>query len=296
MKHSKHQLSYRINVLLKLNALLFSAKSFLFLVLHLFILAILNCSSPVFASSTTSSNSHNEHKMSSRLSSFLDAHDSMTPEMKEIAIQKIIDFNEDFKISPTNESKTLRRLFFAVQETFLKEYSLYSSFFQTIDSGKYDCLTGSILYAVLLEEIKQKGNFDYTYQLVQTPTHVFIKIKLSDENEMIFESTSLDNGFIATPKGINFYLNQQAKKAKEETQNGSIVLLDNQSLNNLVTLETASALLYFNQGVLFFNQRKFGKSLDMAKKALFFDKRDAFYDLASISSQELRKNNLITEK
>ncbi|WP_338815024.1 hypothetical protein V9L05_07775 [Bernardetia sp. Wsw4-3y2] len=296
MKHIKHPLPYCKNFLLdstNIETTFFSKKRVLLLVLYLFTLAIPNYS---FAIPIISSNSHNEQKMSSRLSSFLDAQDSITPEMKEKAIQKVIDFNKDFKITPTNESKTLRRLFFAVQETFLTEYVLYSSFFQTIDSGKYDCLTGSVLYAVFLEEIKQKGNFNYTYQIIQNPIHVFIKIKLSDNSEIIFESTSLEKGFIATPKGIAFYLQEQANNVQKEVQNQNVVLLDNKIINNLVTLETASALLYFNQGVLFFNQRKFGKSLLMAKNALFFQKNEAFYDLIILSLQELLKNNLISEK
>ena len=273
----------------------------MFFVLHLFILEILIGSFSVsFAfsvhSSTPSIHSHNELKMSSRLSNFLDTHDSITPAMKEKAIQKIIDFNTNFKITPANEAKTLRRLFFAVQETFLKEYVLYSSFFQTIDSGKFDCLTGSVVYAVLLDEIKQKGNFNYTYQLVQNPIHVFIKIELSDESEMIFESTSLEKGFITTPKGIDFYLQEQTKRVEQATQNKILVVENKNELNNLVTLEDASALLYFNQGVLFFNQRKFGKSLKMAKNAFFYQKNEAFYDLITLSLQELLKNNSISEK
>jgi hypothetical protein len=269
----------------------------LFFVLHLFIVAFLiGFSSFSFALPSPLPNSHNEQKMSSRLSDFLDAHDSITSEMKEKAIQRIIDFNKNFKINSDNESKTLRKLFFAVQETFLKEYVLYSSFFQTIDSGKYDCLTGSVLYAVFLEEIKQKGNFNYTYQLVQNPIHVFIKIKLSDGSEIVFESTSLEKGFIATPKAIDFYLQEQIKNVEQATQNEAVVLFNNQRCNNLVTLESASALLYFNQGVLFFNQRKFGKSLEMAKNALIYQKNEVFYNLVIISLQELLKNNLISEK
>lgn len=262
-------------------------------VLFLFTLIILNCG---FVAPVYSSSSHNEQKISSRVSNFLDSHDSITPEMKESAIKKITDFNKNFKITPTNEAKTLRRLFFAVQETFLKEYTLYSSFFQTIDSGKYDCLTGSVLYAVLLEEIKEKGNFNYTYQLVQTPIHVFIKIELSDKSEIIFESTNLEKGFIATPKGIDFYLEEQARKVEEVAQNEIVLVSDNNTLNNLVTLENASALLYFNQGVLFFNQRKFGKSLKMAKNAFYFEKNEVFYKLIKLSLQELLKNDSISEK
>lgn len=297
MKHSKHTLFYWKDFLPIFERTFFLNKKRFYFVHHLFILIVLLFSfSFSFAAPIHSSKSHNEQKIVSRLSNFLDAHDSITPEMKEKAIQKITDFDKDFKITPTNESKTLRRLFFAVQETFLKEYVLYSSFFQTIDSGKFDCLTGSVLYAVFLEEIKQKGNFGYTYQIVQMPTHVFIKIELSDKNEMIFESTNFDKGFIATQKVIEFYLQEQAKKAQEETQNKNIVLLGVQEVNNLVTLETASALLYFNQGVLFFNQRKFGKSLKMAQNAFFYQKNEAFYDLMTLSLQELLKNNSISEK
>lgn len=233
--------------------------------------------------------------MTSKLSDFLDSHDAITPEMKELAIQKVINFNTNFKINSDNEAKTIRRLFFAIQENFLKEYVLYSSFFETLDEGKFDCLTGSALYAIFLEEIKQKGNFDYHYHIVQMPTHVFIKIELSDKRKVIFESTNREKGFITTEKGIEFFLEEQAHKAEKETRGKNIVLLDNHKLNNLVTLKSISALLYFNQGVSFFNQRKFGKSLIMAKNAFFYQKNKAFYNLITISLQELLKNNLISE-
>ncbi len=298
MKHTKHTLFYRLDFLLNWKnrkTSLFTKKNFSRFVLFLFTLVILHSNFSFSLASTYSSKhsfeSHNGQKMSSRISTFLDAHDSITPEMKEIAIQKVIDFNTDFNIISTNESKTLRRLFFFVQETFLKEYVLYSSFYQTIDSGKFDCLTGSLLYAVFLEEIKRKGNFDYNYQIIQMPTHVFVKIELSDKSEMIFESTSFEKGFIATQKGIEFYLQKQNKEAQQNQKTENILVLKNQKLNNLVTLESASALLYFNQGVLFFNQRKFGKTLKMAKKAFSLQENEAFYELMQLSLYKLKKEN-----
>ena len=252
-----------------------------------------------FASSTKFISSHNEQKMTSRLSEFLDTHDAITPKMKEKAIQKVIDFNQNFNISSKNEAKTLRRLFFSVQETFLKEYVLYASFFQMLDSGKFDCLTGSLLYAIFLEEIKLKGGFNYQYNIVQMPTHIFIKIELSDKSEIIFESTSPVKGFIATQNGVALYLQEQLQEqnkiAQEAQQKETLLLSNQQLLNNYVTLENASALLYFNQGVLFFNQRKFGKSLRMAKNALFFEKNAVFYELAQLSLKESEKNNTIAD-
>ncbi|WP_291720250.1 hypothetical protein [Bernardetia sp.] len=234
-------------------------------------------------------NSHNEKKTYSYLSSFLDTHDSITLEMKEKAIDKFISFNQSFNIHPTSESKTLRRLFFSVQETFLKEYSLYSSFYHTLESGKYDCLTASVLYAIFLEDIKQRGDFDYVYQIVQMPTHVFIKITLSDKSEIIFESTDSKKGFIATPKAIDFYVKDQIEIASKQREQESVLKLDNTVFNNLLTLEQVSPLLYFNQGVLFFNQRKFGKSIQMAQNALFLEKNKTYYLLIQLSLQEMKK-------
>jgi len=299
MEYFKSTLLYLKNFLFRLENLFFLKIKKIFFILHLFTLifltAIFSSSFAAFIPFLPALHSHNEQKMFSRLSSFLDACDSITPEMKEKAIQKIIDFEKDFKITPTNEAKTLRNLFFAVQETFLKEYVLYASFFQTIEKGKYDCLTGSLLYAIFLEEMKQKGSFEYTYQLIQLPTHVFVKIKLTDKSEIIFESTSFEKGFIATPKAIEFYLQQQNQEAQKNLQEENTLVLTNKKLNNLLTFENAAALLYFNQAVLFFDQRKFGKTLIMAKKAFYLQKSEIFYKLIQLSLQELLKNNYITE-
>lgn len=284
MKHIKHIYKNYLDNLLSVNSSLVTKIKIHFFVLNLFILVFLTTSS--FCKGIVP-HSHNEQKTYSYLSSFLDTHDSITLEMKERAMRKFISFNQTFKIDAASETKTLRRLFFAVQETFLKEYALYSSFYQTLEEGKYDCLTASVLYTILLEDLKQKGRFDYTYQIVQMPTHVFVKIKLSDQSEIIFESTDAKRGFIATPKAIDFYTKKQVATANKQAEDKSTLTLDNTLINNLVTFEEIVPLLYFNQGVSFFNQRKFGKSIQMAQNALFLEKKEAFHILIKLSLQEM---------
>lgn len=215
------------------------------------------------------------------VSDCLDTHDSITAVMKENSLHRIAEFKENFKVIPFHEVRTLRRLFYEVQEHFLKDYQLYSTFYETINEGKYDCLTASVLYGIFLEELNMREDLNFTYQIRQTPTHVYVWIRTQQE-ELIFETTSKD-GFIATPKAIAFFMANR----KATVGNNELILLENQSINNFVTLEERIALLYFNQGVRFFNQRKFGKCFEMAKKAIKHQDNQAFSELESLALANL---------
>ena len=54
------------------------------------------------------------------------------------------------KKNQKNKSQFLKNLFFIVQNKKLKRYKSYASFNDMMVRGEYDCLTGTILYAMLL--------------------------------------------------------------------------------------------------------------------------------------------------
>src|SRR5688500_3104570 len=43
----------------------------------------------------------------------------------------------------------IRRLFVKTHQEFLRHYTQYASFSETLDKGRYNCLTGTALYALL---------------------------------------------------------------------------------------------------------------------------------------------------
>ena len=57
----------------------------------------------------------------------------------------------DEKGERKNTVKFCRTLFQKTRQEFLRNYTQYASFGETLSKGKYNCLTGTTLYAMLLE-------------------------------------------------------------------------------------------------------------------------------------------------
>ncbi len=86
-------------------------------------------------------------------------------------------------------AKMLRFVFDRVQVTFLKQYDLDAGFSEMFGTGKYNCLTATILYALLFDDLGIKHTIKFM------PGHVYL-IAYADEIPYIFETTDPTNGFV----------------------------------------------------------------------------------------------------
>lgn len=83
----------------------------------------------------------------------------------------------------------LKYIFDHVQTTFLKQYDLDADFSDMFVSGKHNCLTATILYTLLLDELSVK----YTIKFM--PGHVY-PIVYANDIPYIFETTDPNHGFV----------------------------------------------------------------------------------------------------
>lgn len=111
------------------------------------------------------------------------------------------DINTEAGLLKTNmagikkPAKALKFVFDHVQSTFLKQYDIDADFYDMFVSGKYNCLTGSILYALLLDELKVKHTIKFM------PGHVYL-IAYMAEIPYIFETTDPVGGFVELNKAM----------------------------------------------------------------------------------------------
>ncbi len=85
--------------------------------------------------------------------------------------------------------KALKYIFDHVQTGFLKHYELDAEFNKMFKSGNYNCLTATILYSLILDEL------GYRYTPKVLPGHVYL-IVYDKEIPYLFETTDPENGFI----------------------------------------------------------------------------------------------------
>lgn len=92
-------------------------------------------------------------------------------------------------------AKALKFIFDHVQTTFLKQYDVDADFTNMFASGKYNCLTGTILYALLADDLSLKHTIKFM------PGHVYL-IVYADDIPYIFESTDPVGGFVELNKAL----------------------------------------------------------------------------------------------
>ena len=74
----------------------------------------------------------------------------------------------------------LRTIFYKTHNKLLLNYDKLASLDQTIEKGTYGCLTGTMLYALILD------HFKIAYEIIELPNHVFLQIRAVLDNEEVF--------------------------------------------------------------------------------------------------------------
>lgn len=83
----------------------------------------------------------------------------------------------------------LKYIFDHVQTIFLKQYDLDADFSDMFQSGKHNCLTATIFYALLFDELSIKHTIKFM------PGHVY-PIAYANDVPYIFETTDPEHGFL----------------------------------------------------------------------------------------------------
>jgi len=97
--------------------------------------------------------------------------------------------------SAKSERAFVRYVFEKTHQRFLKNYEAYASLNETFDNGSYNCLTGTILFSLILH------HYNIDHQVIETNYHIFIMAETA-EGKILLEATDPLNGFVSSAKGI----------------------------------------------------------------------------------------------
>lgn len=164
------------------------------------------------------------------------------------------------KFNDTHDTKFLSFLFNKTHQKFLKNYSEGASFYKLVEKGAYNCLTATALYAILLDE------FGFEYEVIETNYHIFLLVATT-EGTVLLETTDPVFGFVADEKAIGERLGAYSQNVLEDTDQEKTFYQYAASLFNKVTLDELRGLLYYNQAVKSYNERKFVEAVTYLEHA-----------------------------
>jgi hypothetical protein len=220
----------------------------------LFILAI----STSFSGIALSNNSVNESLFSSN--EFINYWDSTSTKFQKLNAKLQKDFDRY-----GNSEKFLKMLFFRSQQYLMDDYNQYASVEELIETGAFDCVSGSFLMAVFLD------HYGFDYAIMETSFHVFLTVNLKS-SKVVLESTDGFTGFISEKEEVKAYLNEFEKEAK---RNPLYLNPDQKLIQNLlqpaiyrpINLQQLKGLELFNRAIFYNNQMAYDLAYQKIKEA-----------------------------
>ncbi|HET9052814.1 MAG TPA: hypothetical protein VFM90_01485 [Cyclobacteriaceae bacterium] len=176
----------------------------------------------------------------------------------------------------------VRHIFEKTHQRFLKNYTAHTSLSETFDTGSYNCLTGTILFSLLLQ------HYGIEHQVIETNYHIFILAQTA-EGKILLEATDPLNGFVTSAKEIDVRIAHYRQNQVQRPLQDKSYYKFRFELYNTVTLNELRGLLYYNNAVNAFNQKHLEIAVQNLVKAsnLYFSYRmEEFSQILLLSLQQ----------
>ena len=176
------------------------------------------------------------------------------------ALDSFLKKLEKKQTSIKKEKDFVRYLFSKTHQEYLKEYQPYAPFNDLFTKGSYNCLTGTILYALIL------NHFSIPYEVIETNYHIFITVE-TKQGKILLEATDPLQGFVDTASGIEKRISTYKQNTLTASNSKQNYYRFNFELYNKVSLEELQGLLYYNKAVDSFNHQQLVESIQFLEKA-----------------------------
>jgi hypothetical protein len=200
-----------------------------------------------------------------------------SPEAFELAYRDFVDHLAKKRNKGLSDEDFLNFLFYRTHKVYLKRYEGHTSFSQVMNEGKYDCLTGTVLYALLLKE------FDFPFTVVETDYHIYLLVS-GEETTVLLETTDPINGFISDRETIENKISDINERNKTLSEQYLTFQSDSR---NFTDLNKLAALQYYNASVLAFNSGQIIASIDQLEKARVYDDSPRFKNFGKLLAKRL---------
>lgn len=179
-----------------------------------------------------------------------------------IARMKLQEFEQQLKKKEfKSDYAFLETVFAKTQRKFLRRYTQYTELDKVFSSGKYDCLTATSLFSVVLSDL------NFKYRIIETNYHIFLLVQTS-HGDILLETTDAYNGFVSDPKEIEKRLGSYKQNLITAAPASNKLLYSYHfNLYQDVAPHQLAGLLYYNQAVKAFNKKELLKSADLLDQA-----------------------------
>lgn len=151
-----------------------------------------------------------------------------------------------------SERRYLKWVFDQVKKDFLHQYETYPAFYRIFTQKTYNCLSGTALYALVLQRL------GYTAEIHETAFHAYLLVKIN-KRQFLMDATDPENGFISDL--IMIKQREQLYRQNEQAKNQP-------AFNRTIQLLELAGLQYYNEAMLQYNKQNYKQSAQLLEKAM----------------------------
>jgi hypothetical protein len=194
------------------------------------------------------------------------------------------------QIKYVSDQKFLAVVFSKLFDTYLHKYKALTNFTQTLDQQEFDCLTGTLLFALTLEKL------GFQYAIHETNYHVYLTVNTS-AGEVLIEATDKKFGFEKNKHLIAKRIRDYQRQYEQIKENTKQTYMSMFRIERQISLTELIGLQYFNNAVNAYNLKKYEKAIDNLKQSLQLYDADRGTELMIMSiSQSLQSPDLQAHK
>ena len=160
-----------------------------------------------------------------------------------------------------DQERFLEYVYYKVHQKYLRGYQSPSTLSDLIARKKYDCITGTALYGIILEKL----GFDYT--ITETTYHVYLTLTV-DNKLVLMESTDPLNGYMVDTEMIRAKIDSYNQDQGGEAWNNRDYYRPFHQVSNEIDLIKLAGLQYFNQAAAAYNEHDLKQALRHLSMAL----------------------------
>jgi len=200
------------------------------------------------------------------------------------------------KLEKKKPNKKVKTIYTTIHDTFLDKYELKNEFSEIFDTGKYNCVSGTGLFALIFNELA------IPYTIKELPTHVFL-IAYPENEQILVETTDPFSGYIQFSQNFkrSYLDNLRERKmisSAEYSQYSSDDLFDKYYFDEEeISLEQLVGIQYINDGIYKLQEGNLEKALSQFEKGyLFYPSDKSAYLSMSATIGYLAKLNFEDDK
>lgn len=174
----------------------------------------------------------------------------------------------------------IRFVFRKTHAKYLRAYVKYGSFNELFYSGKYNCLTGTALYAFILNKM------EFDVRIFETQYHSFLTIVEAHKAEFLIEATDPFSGLVEGAVNVQKRIDEYQKKERDLKLESNIISFPAHTIIDSIDFKELAGLHYFNLAVVYFNKAEYEKSLSHLTKAeILYPDSQRVKDFISFTTQ-----------